>query len=65
MDDKLMKLLEEAKRKVSNMSQEELKQMLEEQKKSFVRSELSWPKAKYKMVDGVKVYDSYEDYCND
>jgi hypothetical protein len=35
------------------------------QRESYVRAEMSWPKAKFKWVDGVKVYDSYEDYCND
>lgn len=33
------------------------------QRESYVRAELSWPKPRFKMVDGVKVYDSYEDYC--
>jgi len=39
--------------------------MHEAQRQSWVRSVVEWPKAKYKWVDGVKVYDSYSDYCND
>lgn len=35
------------------------------QRKSWVRAEMSWPKAKFKWVNGAKVYDSYDDYVND
>lgn len=32
---------------------------------SWARAEASWPKPKFKWINGVKVYDSYEDYLND
>jgi len=57
--------LRTAKEHVDAMTPEERAAMIEEQKKSFVRGEMGWPKAKFKWVDGVKVYESYEDYCND
>lgn len=56
--------LKAAVAKVNAMSPAEREAMFEEQKKSYVRAEMSWPKPKFKMVDGVKVYESYEDYCN-
>ena len=34
------------------------------QRENYVLAELAWPEPKFKMIDGVKVYDSYEDYCN-
>ncbi len=36
-----------------------------EQIRSYLRGEMAWPKAKYQWIDGVKVYASYEDFCND
>lgn len=39
--------------------------MWKAQRDGYVRAEMSWPKAKFKWVNGVKVYDSFEDYCND
>lgn len=44
---------------------EEKDAMLEAQRESYVRAEMSWPKPKFRWINGVKVYDSYEDYCND
>jgi len=35
------------------------------QRESFLRSIANWPKPNYKWVNGVKVYATYEDYCND
>jgi hypothetical protein len=35
------------------------------QRESYVRAELSWPKANYHWENGVKVYHSFEDYRND
>lgn len=46
------------------MTPEEREAMHKAQRESFVRAEMGWPKPKFKMIDGVKVYDSYEDYCN-
>lgn len=53
-----------AKARVAAMTPMEYDIMIAAQRASFVRSELMWPKAKFKYKDGVKVYDSYEDYCN-
>lgn len=61
----LDRLVAEAKEKVAAMTPEERDAMLEAQRKSYVRAEMSWPKPRYKFVDGVKVYESYEDYLND
>lgn len=58
-------LLAASKAKVAAMSPEELEAMLVEQRKSWVRSIVDWPKPKFKWVNGVKVYESFEDYCND
>lgn len=55
----LNELLAEAKN--YTMTPEEV----QAQRDSWVQAEMSWPKSKYKWVNGVKVYDSYEDYIND
>ncbi len=36
-----------------------------QQRESWVRAEMSWPKPKFRWENGVKVYHSFEDYCND
>jgi hypothetical protein len=64
MDDKLERLLAEAKRRVEAMTPEEREAMHKAQRESWVRGEMGWPKPKFKFVGGVKVYDSYADYCN-
>jgi hypothetical protein len=64
-DPKLLALTEESKRRVAAMTPDELAAMHVEQRESFVRAEMSWPKPKFEWVNGVKVYASYEDYCND
>lgn len=61
----LDELLRQSAEKVKAMSPVEREEMYRQQRESWVRAEMSWPKAKYKWVNGVKVYDSYEDYCND
>lgn len=63
MTPELQEKLKRAAAKVAVMTREERKAMLAEQRDSWVRAEMSWPKPKYKWVNGVKVYDSYEDYC--
>ena len=65
MDKKLEELLAEAKRRVAAMTPEELEAMLKVQREGYARAEASWPKPKFEWKDGVKVYASYEDYCND
>lgn len=65
MTPELEALLQKARDWYKNASQEEIDAMLKKQAEGWARAEASWPKAKYKWIDGVKVYDSYEDYCND
>lgn len=58
----LNELLNKSAADVAAMSPAEKTELIRQQAESFVRAEASWPK--YKWVDGVKVYDSYEDYVN-
>ena len=58
-------ILAEAKAKVDAMTPEEREAMFKAQRESWIRAEMSWPKAAFKWVNGVKVYISYEDYVND
>ena len=63
-DPKLLKLLAAAVEAYKAMTPEEKEAMHEAQRESWVRGEMSWPAPKYEWVNGCKVYDSYEDYCN-
>lgn len=65
MTPELTALLEKAKRDYEAMTPEQRENMHCAQRKSWVRAEMSWPKPRFKYVNGVKVYASYEDYCND
>lgn len=58
-------LLKKSVERVAKMTPEEREEMMCQQRESYARSELSWPKPKFRWENGVKVYDSYEDYCND
>lgn len=58
-------LLAKNKQKLDAMTEQEIKDMLAQQAISYAKAEASWPKPKFKYQDGVKVYESYEDYCND
>mgnify|MGYP000417329930 CR=1 FL=1 len=60
----LEKKIAKAKAAVEAMSPEERAAMMEAQRQSYARGEMHWPKPKFKYVNGVKVYESYEDYCN-
>lgn len=60
----LSRLIEESKARLAAMSPEQVEAMLRMQHEGYAKAEASWPKPKFKFVDGVKVYDSYEDYCN-
>lgn len=62
-DPVLAQRLKESIEAVNRMTPEEREEMYKAQRESWVRGEMGWPKPKYKMVDGVKVYESYEDYC--
>lgn len=59
------KLFAEAQAKFEVLSPEEKEETFCLQKEGYARAEASWPKAKFHWEGGVKVYDSYEDYCND
>ena len=58
-------LLRKAAEAVAAMTPEEREEMLRKQRDSWARAEASWPKPKFKIVDGVKVYATWEDYCDD
>lgn len=62
---KLEALLTEAKRLVEAMSPEQKDAMLRAQAESWARAEASWPRPRFHYVNGIKVYDSFEDYRND
>lgn len=61
----LEELLAWSKQHVDKMSPEEKAEMVRQQGKGYARAEASWPKPSFKIINGAKVYDSYEDYCND
>ena len=61
----LERLIKEACARFDALSPEEQAKHRQAQRESFVRSMVEWPKPKYQWVNGVKVYESYEDYCND
>ena len=65
MSPELEDLLRRARTAVDTMTPAQKAEMLRRQAESVARAEASWPKAKYRWVDGTKVYDSYEDYLND
>jgi hypothetical protein len=64
-EDELKKLVAEAQARFDAMTPEQQAEHREAQRQSWVRGEMGWPQAKYKWIDGVKVYDSIEDYYND
>jgi hypothetical protein len=61
----LAKLLADAKAAVQAMTKEERAAMYKRQAEGVVRAEMSWPKPNKRTVNGVVVYDSWEEYCND
>ena len=64
--EELARLIEKSKEIVDNMTPEEKDAMIRKQAQSWARAEMSWPKPKFHYgPDGTKIYDSYEDYCND
>ena len=62
---RLDELLRAAAAAVKAMTPIEREEMFRQQRDSWVRGEMSWPKARKKIVNGTIVYESYEDYCND
>lgn len=65
MNAHLESLIAKAKAAVDAMTPEQREEMFRAQRASFARANISWPKPKYKWENGVKVYESYEDYVND
>lgn len=63
--EELKALVDAANTRYTAMTPEQQAEMWRQQRDGYVRAEMSWPKPKFKMVDGVKVYESFEDYCND
>jgi hypothetical protein len=61
----LEELLKQAQAKYDAMTHEQQVEIQEEQHQSFVRSIVNWPKSNYYWENGVEVYHSFEDYCND
>jgi hypothetical protein len=61
----LSELIQRAVAAMDAMTPQAREEMFRRQRESYVRAEMSWPKPKFKWVNGVKVYDSFEDYCND
>jgi hypothetical protein len=65
MSDDLKQLLAKAQERFDAMTPAEQEAMFKAQREGYARAEASWPKPNYQWVDGVKVYASYENYCND
>ena len=64
MAPELKAALERAKVWDETATPEQKEAMWKAQRESYVRAEASWPAPKFEMVNRVKVYASYEDYCN-
>lgn len=63
-DTELDELIKRSMEAFDKLSPEEQEKMRREQRESYVRAEMAWPEPKFKWVDGVKVYESLEDYYN-
>lgn len=61
----LEKLMHQAKVRFDALTPEQQAEVYRQQSEGYALAEASWPKAKFKWENGVKVYASYEDYCND
>jgi hypothetical protein len=61
----LQDLIKKSVKAYEALPSEEKEKMHQAQKESWVRGQIGWPKSKYRWENGVKVYASYEDYCND
>lgn len=63
--DEFHRLVAEAGARYEALPPEQQAAMWQAQREGYAKAEASWPKPNFKRVNGVKVYDSYEDYCND
>lgn len=61
----LDELLKKSKAYVDSLTPEQKREMICKQGESWAKAEASWPKPKFHFENGVTVYHSYEDYCND
>lgn len=64
-NEKLKQLLVDANRRYEAMTPEQQAEMWKKQREGYAKAEASWPKPIFEYIDGVRVYASYEDYCND
>lgn len=64
-DEELKNLVAAAMDRFSALSPEEQAEHWRQQREGYVRAEMSWPKPRFHFENGVKVYESYEDYLND
>ena len=64
MPKSLDELLKEARAAFDKLTPEEQEAMWKRQREGVVKAEMSWPKPRYRDVNGVRIYESYEDYCN-
>lgn len=60
----LQEIAERCRAAWDRMTPDERREMLRRQAESIARAEASWPKPRYRWENGVKIYESYEDYCN-
>jgi len=58
-------LVRKSKEFLARLTAEEREEHFRKQRENWARAEASWPNPKFKFVNGVKVYESYEDYVND
>lgn len=65
INSELQSLLAKAQVRFDAMTPGEQEAMFKAQREGYARAEATWPKPVYQWIDGVKVYASYEDYCND
>lgn len=65
MSPELEELLKKSRAYVDSLTPEQKREMLHQQAISWARAEVNWPKPKFHYENGVKVYHSFEDYCND
>lgn len=62
--DDLPSLIEKSVAEFNALPEAEQREIRRQQRESWVRGEMSWPKPKYKWIGGAKVYDSLDDYYN-
>lgn len=63
--DRMKAALSEALEWVRTLSDEDRERLMRAQQASYARSITDWPKSNFEWINGVKVYSTYEDYCND